>query len=83
MLDLRANSISDLLLGNFPGIPVVKTSPSSSGSVGSFPDQEARILHALWPENQNIKEKQYCNKFNKDFGPTLKIKSERKFTSCN
>ena len=27
----------------------------------------AKIPHALWPINQNIKEKQYCNEFNKDF----------------
>ena len=27
----------------------------------------AKIPHALWPVSQNIKEKQYCNKFNKDF----------------
>ena len=27
----------------------------------------AKIPHALCPINQNIKEKQYCNKFNKDF----------------
>ena len=29
--------------------------------------QGAKIPHALWPENQNIKQKQYCNKFSKDF----------------
>ena len=28
---------------------------------------ELRILHASWPKCQNIKQKQYCNKFNKDF----------------
>ena len=27
---------------------------------------EAMISHALWPKNQNIKQKQYCNKFNED-----------------
>ena len=37
----------------------------------------AKISHALWPKNQNVKQKQYCNKFNKDFknGPSQK-KSE-------
>ena len=26
-----------------------------------------KIPPALWPKSQNIKQKQYCNKFNKDF----------------
>ena len=28
--------------------------------------REAKISHALWPKKQNIKQKQYCNKFSKD-----------------
>ena len=41
-------------------------------SPGDFP----RIPHASWPKHQNIKQKQYCNKFNKDFknGPHSKKK---------
>ena len=31
------------------------------------PGQSAKIPHALWPKTQNIKQKQYCYKFNKDF----------------
>ena len=27
----------------------------------------AKIPHALWPKNQNVKQKQYYNKFNKNF----------------
>ena len=27
----------------------------------------AKMPHALWPKKQYIKQKQYCNKFNKDF----------------
>ena len=36
---------------------------------------EAKIPHAPGPRNQNIKQKQYCNKFCKDFknGPCQKI----------
>ena len=54
---------------DFPGDPVVKTSPSNS-----IPGQGAKIPHTSWPKNQNIKQKQYCNKFNKDFknGPHQK-----------
>ena len=46
---------------------MVKTLPSNAGGAGSIPGQEAEIPHASWPKNQNIKQKQYCNKFNKDF----------------
>ena len=51
--------------GDCPGGLVVKTPPSSS--VGSIPSQGAKIPHALRSKNQNIKQKQYCNKFKKDF----------------
>ena len=46
---------------------MVKTSPSNAEGVGSIPGRGARTPHALEPKNQNIKQKQYCNKFNKDF----------------
>ena len=52
--------------GDFPGGPVVKTSLSSAGGVGSIPGQGAKIPHALGPKKQNTKQEQYCNKFNKD-----------------
>ena len=45
---------------------MVKTSPSRAGGAGSIPGRGAKIPHASWPRNQNIKQKQYCNKFNKD-----------------
>ena len=32
----------------------------------SNPGLDSKIPHASWPKNQNIKEKQYCNKFNRD-----------------
>ena len=62
---------------DFPGSPVVKISPSDAGSVGSIPDQGVKIPHTSWPKTQNIKQKQYCHKFNKDFkkGPHQKKKS--------
>ena len=60
---------------DFPGSPVVKTLPSNAGGVGSIPGQGAKITHASQPEKpKNIKQKQYCNKFSKDFknGPHQK-----------
>ena len=67
---------------NFLGLlwqSMVTTSPSSAGGAGSIPGQGAKTPHDLQPRNQNIKWKQYCSKFNKDFknGPHPK-KSFRK-----
>ena len=46
-------------VGDFPGGPVVKTSPSNSGGVRLIPGQGAKILHASVhaspPKNQNVK----------------------------
>ena len=52
---------------------MVKTSPSNAGGAGSIPGGAAKIPHASQPKNQNIKQKQYCNKF-RDFpgGPVVK-----------
>ena len=53
-----------------------------------MPGQEAKIPHASWPKTQNIKQKQYCNKLNKDFKngphPNKKIlkKNTPKSISC-
>ena len=43
--------------------------------VGSIPGQGAKTPHASGPENQSIKQKQYCNRFNKSFknGPYKEI----------
>ena len=49
----------------FPGGSAVKTSPSNAGDCGY--DRAANIPRAWWPKKQNIKQKQYCKKFNKDF----------------
>ena len=41
---------------------MVKTSSFNVGGAG----QGAKILRALGPKNQNIKQKQHCNKINND-----------------
>ena len=51
---------------------MVRTSLSTAGVVGSVPGQGAKIPNALQLEKnkkqkQKIKQKQCCNKFNKDF----------------
>ena len=53
--------------GDFPGHPVVRTSPSIAAGVGSIPGWAAEIAHVSGPKNQNRKQKQYCNKFNNNF----------------
>ena len=52
---------------DFPGSPVVKILPSNTSSAGSIPGWGSKIPHASWPKNQNIRWKQYCIKFNKNF----------------
>ena len=46
---------------------MVRTSPSNAGSVDSIPGGKAKIPQASGPKNSNSKQKQYCNKFSKDF----------------
>ena len=55
---------------------MVKTSPSNARGVGFIPGQGAKIPHSSWPKNQNIIQKQYCNKFNKDFKKMVHIKKK-------
>ena len=59
--------------------------PSNAGGGGLILDWGAKIPHASQSENRNMKQKQYCNKFNKDFQIwfTLKKNLERKaFKFC-
>lgn len=54
---------------------MVETSLSNAGAVCSITDQGAKILHVSWPKN--IKQKEYCIKFNKDLnGPHFKKNSK-------
>ena len=53
------------MLWDFLGDPVILAFQSTDA--GLIPDWEAKILHALQPKNQNINQKRYCTKFNKDF----------------
>ena len=58
---------------DFPGGPVMKTLPSSAGGTGSIPSQGAKTPIPPGPKEQNIKQKQYWNKFNKDFKNDLHV----------
>jgi len=59
--------------------------PSNAEGVGSIPGQGAEIPHASQPKNikkkRKEKQKQYCNKFNKDFknGPHQKKSLKMKY----
>ena len=46
---------------------MVETLPSNTGDASLTPSQAGTIPRASWSENQNIKQKQYCKKFSKDF----------------
>ena len=64
---------------DFPCGPVVKMSPSNADDAGSIPGWGIKMSQVLWAktkQNKNkntqnkktkIKQKQYFNKFNKDF----------------
>ncbi|CAI9180202.1 unnamed protein product [Rangifer tarandus platyrhynchus] len=58
----RTDSLGDSLGGT-----VVKTLLSKPRGAGLIPVWGTKIPHASWPKKQIIKQKQYCNKFNKDF----------------
>ena len=44
-----------------------KTWPSTAGGLSLITGWGAKIPHPSQPKNQNIKQQQYCNTFNKDF----------------
>ena len=48
---------------------MIKTLLFNAEGAGLILDQGAKIPHALRPKNQDLKQKQYCSKFNK----TLKM----------
>ena len=58
---------------DFADGPVVETWPYNVGAVGSIPGQGVRIPQVSQAEEQNMKQKLYCNKFNKDFRSGLHI----------
>ena len=66
--------------------PVVKTLPSNAGGAGSTPGLGTKIPHRSGPKNQDLKQKQCWNKFNKDFknGPHQKSFLEKRevFQPC-
>ena len=56
---------------------MVKTLPSNAEGAGSTPGQGVEIPHALPAKKtkQNIRQKQYCNKFNKHLKNDSKSKN--------
>ena len=65
------------LPGDISGGPVVKLLPSNAEGMSSIPGQGVKIPYASWPKKQNIKQKQYCNKFSKD------LKKRERKSICN
>ena len=60
---------------------MINTLLSNAGDVGLIPGWEAKIPHTLQPKTQSIKQKQYCNKFNKDL-KMVHIKKNRLKNQC-
>ena len=59
---------------DLPDSPVVETSPSNAGGMGLIPGREAKIPQASQLKKENRKQKQFCNKFTKDFKEMIHIK---------
>ena len=57
--------------------------PVNAGGTGLIPDWGVNIPCALWPKKKTIKQKQYSNRFNKDFknGPHIHKKFFKKIKS--
>ena len=55
---------------------MVNMSPPSARDVGSIPGWGTKIPHTSWPKKitKNIRQKQYGNKFNKDFDKNIVYK---------
>ena len=51
----------------FPDDSMVKTLPSNVWDASSIPGQETKIPYATCKKKKKKRQKQYCNKFNKDF----------------
>ena len=63
---------------HFPGDPVVKTSPSNAGVVGQSLIWELRShMPHVKKKYIYIKQKQYCNKFKKDFKSSPKKRKKK------
>lgn len=64
-------------MDGLPGGPVVNT-PHSSVRERNVPGWGAKTPHTSWPKSKNMKQKQYWNKFNKDYknGPHQKSLKE-------
>ena len=45
---------------------MAKASPSDDGGEDLISGGGVKIPHGLWPKNQNMKQKQFSNEFNKD-----------------
>jgi len=65
-----------------PGGPMIKIPTSNTGDVGLIPGQGTETPCALWQKKKkkkNMKQKQYCNQFNKDFKKWSTSKKKKKF----
>ena len=60
---------------------MIKSLPFNAGDLCTILGQEAKITHVSQPKKkkkQNIKQKQYCKKFNKDFKKLFVLKKSFK-----
>ena len=66
--------------GDFLTVQWLRLFTSTTGAAGSVPGWGVKISRASWllsQKIQNIKQKQYCNKFNKVFKKMIHIKKKK------
>ena len=78
------STYADVSTFHFPGGPIVNTLPSKEGCrFDTAPLVAVGELRSHIPQGQKTKQKQYCNKFKKDFkdSPAKKILEETRWQS--
>ena len=61
-----------LKVGSSLAVQLLRLRLPMAGGESSIPHWGPKSPRALWPKNQNMKQKQYCNKFNKGFKNSIK-----------
>ena len=64
---IETKAFAQELQGTSLAVQCLRLHLPMQGNAGSIPGEGTKIPHASQPQNQNIKQKQYCNTFNKDF----------------